>query len=357
MPEQSTTEQFDKIKEQGYVEQTQTNNLKVIIIESGSNSIAPITTPLTTVTYDISEIPKAINIDISELSPFVQQETEETVLKSLYDDRLNDIKILQSESIDFQIEIDEKLEIINELLQISASLSSLSNSSNTIADFFKNQYSSSIEDINKLSVDLGKSLTELVEFKIKNSGLQALSAGLEAERNSLKIQVEILQQQVEGVESIISAGGEISGELGVGLIPDEPFEGVSTYVPKRFARSYRKGGTSTNIESSPKQYTIKNASTDFVTIKFTRGGENPYIVDFGYSGGGVVDGTNQFILQSGEQMVLTVEVSQSGTHNLRGAHAGRNKQYFCKILILVTSADKSLTEDLQIDCTINRRSR
>ena len=281
----SYQEELNRILSRGYIDYASGSNETSanIIIVSGSD-VEFITTPMVNSIFDPNEIKKAINTRITELLPFIVPEAEDTVPRYLYNERLADIEQLQSESIQYQASITSQLQIINQLLSDSSSLSAINESLIVETLFYRNEYSQSIENVNKLSVDLGKTLTENIELKIQNSGLQAKSAGLEAERNSLITQVETLRRQVEGVESITSVGGEISGQLSVGIIPDEDFIGISTYSPRRFARSYPQPGSS-QIESSSKYYTIKNASTDIVTIRLTKEGANRDWIVLAISGG------------------------------------------------------------------------
>ena len=357
MAEKTYSEQLKDLQTAGYVTSSDTQNNSILIIESGSDVINPLPVSMIKTKYDINEISKAVDTNITELLPFVEVEQPDVVPRPLYNDRLADIARLQNEAIILENEIEAKIDIINLLLQDSASLVSENTSLRIETAFFKEQYTKSIEDINNLATDLGNSISDAIELKIVNLGCKAENAGLEAERNSLKSQVETLTSQLEGIQSVITAGGELSGQLSVGIIPDEEFIGVSKYKSRPYPwRNQPVSGGSAIITTSAKNYTIKNASTDKVTLNIKKAGNDPNIVEVAVQGASASVNTSGVTrtLESGQEIVLIVEVSDSGTRHLWGGNNNKPKDYTSEVLILVTSADEQLTEDLIIKCKVTR---
>lgn len=336
MSDKTEQEQLYDLSRQGYTEDDGN-----VIIQSGS-VVSTINTTLINPHYDVDEMKKILDTDITELNPFVPAEREDVVPRSLYDERLAEISQLQTESIQLENEISNQLDIINRLLQDSASLESLYTSVLRESEFYKTEYNTSIETINNLTVDLGNAINDSINAKIVNVSLEAKVAGLEAERNTLKEQVEQLTDQLEG--------GEITEQLGAKLIPSEVYKIIASWELKSFKRYGR-------IHTPAKEYVLRNESTQALVIDMVR--QNDWF-NFSIAGGGTRIGNSGEVyqLESGEDIVITLWGNPDSTRKLSNGtwKATSSKTYNTKLLIQVTGTGNAseLTEDLEIPIEIKQ---
>lgn len=193
-----------------------------------SNQQGSVTGYLERPVYNEGELIKAVDTIVDELIPRGPRNLPETVLKTLYDAKVQELTLAINEQIRLQDLLNQALADIEGLrAQIEALLQSidtekiLTATANNEADATNTRYQS-------LLIDFQEALQKGIQEAIERVSLQAQVRGLQAQKEvliqtteSLQQQIQLLQAQIEFQQEEQAAQLLLNGETnGYGIAPD-----------------------------------------------------------------------------------------------------------------------------------------
>ena len=187
--------QVGKLLVSGSLAITEKNSAGIRFFKGSEGIIAG---KLTRPKYNITELKKSIDVDITELIPQSAPILEETILRSIYDDSLNTVnqltlgvENLSNNILSLQGKITE-LEIVSESLKIELDNEKLK------AGISENQALIANSQISSTTIDLQNAIQNSLNEAIQRVSLTARNEALEKENETLRNQLFGLSTQVQG---------------------------------------------------------------------------------------------------------------------------------------------------------------
>jgi hypothetical protein len=261
-----------KIERSGSLSLKPRNDFGINFFDDSDFEDGVVSQPLKRPGYNLDLLRQSIDLTITELADVVEELLPDTVLRSLYDEALeqisnltSDLERLERDNLNLQTTISNLESEIDNLKSLNDSLEILKAISDNQLEVINDRLITVIED---LQTAIQKSIVEAIQ----RSSLQARNELLISENNSLK-------EQLFGRQAQIEAGARSSGTLfTVRALNITNTSETPIYATQRFKRTgvniSRLGGVNnrdidivngSNIE-------IFNASTDPITVRITRNG-------------------------------------------------------------------------------------
>jgi len=188
--------------------------------------------------YNISELEKSINLEITELIPQNQPSTGSFVTRSLYEELQETNATLIEEITSQSFQISSLSSKVEELHAVTQSLNVEIDGLKITNESVENQLSTTQESFSQATVDL--------QTAIQNSTQESIErVSLTAQNQSLQQEIESLREQLFGRTSQISAGAQSTGNL----ITVNPSPQGDTTSPRFYGeQGYKVSGLGKNFD-------------------------------------------------------------------------------------------------------------
>lgn len=226
---------IQRIKESGSLALKGKNARGVNIFSGSVKDDGVISGKLVRPKYNISELIKSVDVEISELIPQDNPNTGSFVTRSLYEEQLQFNEELSNDLESASLEITSLESSVQTLQAVTESLRAELDGLQLTNETLDRQLSQTQESFSTANQDLQTSL--------QNSTQEAIQrVSLSARNESLRQEVDLLREQLFGRQAQIQAGAQSSGTLFTVksspiVKPDEAPIRTSRQIKRRFLRS------------------------------------------------------------------------------------------------------------------------
>lgn len=260
---------LQRIKESGSLALKGKNSQGVNIFSGSVTDDGVISGKLIRPQYNVSELIKSVDVEITELIGREGPSTGSFVTRSLYEEQLSFNEELSNQLQTASLEINSLESSVQELQAITQSLRVELDGLGLTNETLDSQLSSTQTTFSTASSDL--------QTALQNSAQEAIQrVSLSARNESLRQEIEALREQLFGRQAQLSAGAQSSGNL----ITVNPTPTGNATKPRFFGKQeYRVGPT---LKGRPfrenykidvingKQVSILNFSNDRVTVRINQ---------------------------------------------------------------------------------------
>ncbi len=326
-----------KIERSGSLSLKPRNDFGINFFDDSDFEDGVVSQPLKRPGYNLDLLRQSIDLTITELADVVEELLPDTVLRSLYDEALeqirnltSDLERLERDNLNLQTTISNLESEIDNLKSLNDSLEILKAISDNQLEVINDRLITVIED---LQTAIQKSIVEAIQ----RSSLQARNELLISENNSLK-------EQLFGRQAQIEAGAQSSGTLfTVRALNITNTSETPIYATQRFKRTggiafgFGRGVNNRDINIvNGSNIEIFNASTDPITVRITRNG-----------------GADRWIRPIANVTVNPSEKSTIRISTVKEFSQNRNAKTYTGALLFTTTLN-GITEQVTLGANIKR---
>lgn len=258
---------LQRIKESGSLALKGKNSQGVNIFSGSVTDDGVISGKLIRPQYNVSELIKSVDVEITELIGREGPSTGSFVTRSLYEEQLSFNEELSNQLQTASLEINSLESSVQELQAITQSLRVELDGLELTNETLDSQLSSTQTTFSTASSDL--------QTALQNSTQEAIErVSLSARNESLRQEIEALREQLFGRQAQLSAGAQSSGNL----ITVNPTPTGNATKSRFFGKQeYRVGGLGKNFKENyqidvinGKQVSVLNFSNDRVTVRINQ---------------------------------------------------------------------------------------
>lgn len=249
------------------------NEAGVNLFESSDLSDGVIPGKLVRPKYNESELVKAIDTRIFELIPQEVPQGPAMVLRSVYQEALDEIDGLNRDKINLENQINSLNSQISSLNATIQNLRIQLDGEQLKASVAENQAEAAAENVADTTIDLQNAVQNATQEAIQRVSLTARNQALKDEIQSLLKQVSSLEEQVSGAtakraktSTAVASGAELLGENVIIKNLQEPSSGDKDI----HISSNHKGGTGSIRFTAGEKFEIENLGENSISVSITK---------------------------------------------------------------------------------------